>query len=408
MRSAWAACGPSSTSRSAFHRYGTFRNVNGEHWQRVGNAVFGGLRKRVAVRGHQREDAQNGRRIVELRARLNIDAALVEQEIGARNGRAPPAELAIKADRRGQMLHEQHGAAIDHARVPVVGAHPVGGIGRAPGFEADRQRRCLVLRLPVEGIVVAAVTEVKETSRRGQKIEGCLGVAARALEDAAALTRPFLGFLEVKEHREPDSEAVVAQAARTFLQVRLQMKDGVTELGVAGARDLVQLLGDGGPLTQHKPGKNHLVQLLVEGKLPGQKTAVERGKREFQVVGVEFAGFFHRARAGAGPQPDVPHTLNDGPHRLPRLLLGFFVGKGEEHVDVGIWEQIFAAVAAQGQQGHVQGGQFGKGPAPHFNQDAVDHGRSPPDGGCTVSGAFAGLANQRHLPRILLPKIFDL
>ncbi len=118
--------------------------------------------------------------------------------------------------------------------------------------------------MPVEGIVVAAVAEVEKTSRGGEKVEGRFGVAARALEDAAALARPLLGFLEVKEQGEPDGEVVVAQAAGTVLEVGLEVEDGVAELGVAGAGDLAELLRDGVPLAQHEAGEDGLVKLLVE------------------------------------------------------------------------------------------------------------------------------------------------
>src|ERR1039458_2440922 len=135
------------------------------------------------------------------------------------------------------MLHEQRGAAIDNAGVAIVGAHPVGGIGGAAGFKADGAGGGLVLRLPVEGVVVAAVAEVKEAAGGGEKIEGGFGVAASALEDAAALARPLLGGLEMEEDREPDGERVVAQAAGTVFQVGLEMEDGVAEFGGAGAGD---------------------------------------------------------------------------------------------------------------------------------------------------------------------------
>jgi hypothetical protein len=90
--------------------------------------------------------------------------------------------------------------------VAIVGAHPVGRIGGAARFQADGVGGGLVLRLPVERIVVAAVAEVEKTSRGGQKVEGRLGVAAGALEDAAALAGPLLGLLQVEEQGEPDGQ----------------------------------------------------------------------------------------------------------------------------------------------------------------------------------------------------------
>ena len=256
--------GPEQNLAQRVPQIGPLGDVDGQNRQRVGDAVFGGLRERVAVRGHQREDAQDGAGVVELRAGQNVDAALVEQEVGSGDGRAAAAELAIEADRSGQVLHQQRGAAIDDAGVAVIGPHPVGGIGGAAGFKADGVRGGLVLRLPVERVVVAAVAEVEKTSRGGEKVEGRLGVAAGALEDAAALAGPLLGLLQVEEQREPDGQVIVAQPAGTILEVGFEMKDGVAELGVAGAGDLAQLLRDGVPLAQHQAGKDDLVQLLVE------------------------------------------------------------------------------------------------------------------------------------------------
>ena len=116
-----------------------------------------------------------------------------------------------------------------------------------------------VLRLPVEGIVVAAVTEVKETAGGGQEVKGGLGVSARALEDASAVAGPLFGLFEVKEQCEPDGQAEVAQSAWTILEIRLQMEDGVAEFGVARAGDLAELLRNGIPLAQDQVGQHILM-----------------------------------------------------------------------------------------------------------------------------------------------------
>ena len=382
---------------------GALGDVDGEGGQSVGDAVFGGLRERVAMGGHEREDAQNGGGVAELRAGKDVDAALVEDEVGAGDGSAAAAELAVEADGRGQMLHQQRGAAIDDARVAVVGAHPVGRVGGAAGFKADGVGGGFVLRLPVERVVVAAVAEVKETSRGGEEVEGGFGVAAGALKDAAALAGPFLGFLEMEEQGEPDGEVVVAQAAGTVFQVGFEVKDGVAELGVTGAGDFAELLGDGVPLAEHEAGQDGLVKLLVERELAGEEAAIEGGEGEFEIVGIEAAGFFDGAGAGAGAQADVPHALNDGANGFAGLLFGFFVGEGEEDVDVGVGEEIFAAVAAEGEQGDVLCRLPGEGTTPHFNEDAVDYGGAAADGGSAVAGALTGLADKRHLAQILIP-----
>ena len=380
-----------------------FGNMNSQHRQRVGDAVFSSLRQSVAVRCHERKDPQNCRGVVELRSRLHVDAALVEQEISTGNGSSAPPELLVKADWSRQMLHQQRGAAIDDPCVPVIRAHPVAGVGGSARFKADGSRRRLVLRLPVERVVVAPVTEVQKTSGRGQKVEGRLGVAACALEDATPLPRPLFGFLQMEQHREPDGEVIVPQAAGTLLEIGLEVKDGVAVFCVAAAGNFAQLLRNVVPLTQHQAGKRDLVKLLIEGELAGQVSTVKRGQRELKVVAIEFAGFLDRPRAGAGAQTHVPHALDDGSDRFARLLLGLLVGEGKENVDVGIWEEIFAPVAAQSQQRDALRRQVNKRPAPHFNEDTVDYRRAPPDGRGTVASTLTGLADKRHLFEILLP-----
>jgi len=127
------------------------------------------------------------------------------------------------------------------------------------------------------------------------------------------------------------------------------VEDSVAEFGVAGAGDLAELLRDGAPLAQHQAGQHGLMKLLVEREVASEKAAVERGQREFEVVGVEAPGLLDRSGTGTGAQADVPHSLDDGAHGLLGVDLGLLVGKGEEDVDVGVGEEILAAVAAESQ-----------------------------------------------------------
>ena len=398
---------PEQDSAQRVPQIRAFRNVDGERGQGVGDAVFSGLRERVAVRGHESEDAQDGAGVIELRSGSDVEAALVEEEGGAGDGDAAAAELAVEADRRGHVFHEQGGAAIDDAGMTIVGAHPVGGIGGATRLQADGVGGGFVLGLPVEGVVVAAVAEVEKTSGGGEEVEGGLGIAARALKDTPAVAGPLLGFLEVEEHGEPDGEVVVAQATGAVLEVGLEVEDGVAEFGVADAGHLAELLGDGVPLAEDQAGQDGLVELLVEGEMAGEEAAVECGQGEFEIAGIEAARFLQGAGTGAGAQAYLPHSLNDRADLVLGVRLGFVVGKDEEHVDVGVGEEILAAVSAQGQEGDVRRRLAGKNATPHFNEGAVDHGGAAADGGSAVSGAFVGLADERHLPRILLPKIVN-
>src|SRR5579859_6639505 len=100
----------------------------------------------------------------------------------------------------------------------------------------------------------------------------------------------------MEQECEPHGEVVVAQAARTVLEVWLEVEDGVRVLLMAGTGNLAQLLGDGAPLAQNQTGQDGLVELLVERKLAGQKAAIERGECEFEIVRIKSSGFLERAR----------------------------------------------------------------------------------------------------------------
>src|SRR5450631_3562598 len=119
--------------------------MNGEYGQCVGDAILSGLRKCVAVSGHERKNAENGTGVVELRAWKDVNATLVEEEFSTCDRGAAPPELAIEADRSREMLHKERGPSIDDSGVPVVGPHPVGRICGAAGFKADGKSGSLVL-----------------------------------------------------------------------------------------------------------------------------------------------------------------------------------------------------------------------------------------------------------------------
>jgi hypothetical protein len=157
------------------------------------------------------------------------------------------------------MFHQQSGTPIHDACMAIIRPHPIRGIRSPARLQPNRKRRSLILRLPVESIVVAPVPEVQKTSRRRQKVECRLGIPARTLEHAPPLPRPLLGLFQVEQHRKPHRQVIVPQAARAILQIRFQMEDGIAELGVAGAGNLAQLLSDRSPLAQYQPRKSYLM-----------------------------------------------------------------------------------------------------------------------------------------------------
>src|ERR1700739_1803879 len=145
------------------------------------------------------------------------------------------------------------------------------------------------------------------------------------------------------------------------------------------------------------------MKLLVEREWTGKEAAFKGGQGEFEIVGIEFACFLHSPRAWAGPKADVPHPLDNPSYGSLGRLLGLLVAEGEQHVNVGVGEQILTAIATEGEQGDILRRLAGEGPPPHFNEDTVNHSRAAADRGRTVSGTLTGLADERHLPEILIP-----
>ncbi len=95
--------------------------------------------------------------------------------------------------------------------------------------------------------------------------------------------------------------------------------------------------------------------------------------------------------------------MNNATDRFSSLLFSFLIGERKKHVDVGEGEEIFAAVPAKGQQGNIGRRLAGEGASPHFDQNPVDYGGPAPNRSSPIARTFTGLADERHLPKILIP-----
>ena len=136
-------------------------------------------------------------------------------------------------------------AALNNARVAEIEPHPVGGvrfgIARAVGpfaaclfdLQTNAQASSVVLRLPVEGVVVALMPEVEEAADGEEEVDsvlelftvgrgsGVIGVGARC-----------------EKRFEPAADMDVAQAAGAVLDAGLEVKEGVAVLAVAFGGEL--------------------------------------------------------------------------------------------------------------------------------------------------------------------------
>src|SRR5579883_1352923 len=147
-------------------------------------------------------------------------------EIGIAEPRAPVAELREQGARvRFGILHRSRRGAKHGTRVPVVAAHPRGGVARVLVLG---QR---ILRVEREHVLVAArllVEEAADVRQRGERLA----------QLGRGLARPAVPQLV-----EPAQELIIAQPARPFLDVRLQMVEGVRVARVALPRQLRQVAG---------------------------------------------------------------------------------------------------------------------------------------------------------------------
>src|ERR1700761_7563868 len=139
------------------------RNVDIKYRESVCEAILRILRQPVAMRRHQGKDAKNTLRTRELCSFRNIDASVLNDKVGARNGNSfPPLRTVKRLSCRGESFRRQDCPAKDRPGVPVVRPHPISGGRGACGFEADNLRRRLILRMPIEAVVVAATAQMEK------------------------------------------------------------------------------------------------------------------------------------------------------------------------------------------------------------------------------------------------------
>lgn len=78
--------------------------------------------------------------------------------------------------------------------MPVVGPHPVGWVRRAFGFEADTLGRRLVLRMPIQAVVVAPAAQMEKAAGGAEKFECRRRVVVYGIKGIAKTGGPGLVF----------------------------------------------------------------------------------------------------------------------------------------------------------------------------------------------------------------------
>src|SRR5579862_1022856 len=152
-------------------------------------------------------------------------------EIGVGQARTPVPELREK--RAGLRLigfQLPDGCAIDAARMAVVFTHPLRCIAHLPLLG----RR--VLSFKREHVTIAARLAVQITAEARQETEGLLKL------------RGWIGYTQVSgfglsQLGQPAEQLIIPKTARSFLDVRLEMVEGIGVLAVALPRSEERRVG---------------------------------------------------------------------------------------------------------------------------------------------------------------------
>ena len=125
---------------------------------------------------------------------------------------------------------------------PVLrGQRPTGRVRRGRRALADAGRRGLILELVRQNVGVAILAAVEKAARVGEKVKRPEGRRAQGEWPLALGTHPGTGPVKLRNQRQPATHLIVAQAARSFLQVRLKVKDGAAVFLVPPPRHLEKI-----------------------------------------------------------------------------------------------------------------------------------------------------------------------
>ena len=150
-----------------------------------------------------------------------------------------------------------------------------------------------------------------------------------------------------RDQGEPAGYVIVAEPSWSFLQIRFEMKNGVTELAVPFARDVSQAFDQMFRFTHHQLGNDSVVQLLEQPLVAGQVAGVEQGDGEFGIARVEAVAFGQGARGRTEFEAKVPKFLRKGADRIFGGLFSPTIRKQKQYVYIGIGKHPAAAESSR-------------------------------------------------------------
>src|SRR5262249_20212693 len=134
-----------------------------------------------------------------------------------------------------------------------------------------------------------------------------------------------------------------------FLDVGLQMKNGVAIAGEALACEFVKLRLHEWPGLLFGDGQDLAVETLVECGIARKDTAVEQREGKLGVVLFNARALFDCAAGRADAKAKIPERARKLRDQRAKILLGLFAAKDEEKVKIGMGKEETPSIAAEGQ-----------------------------------------------------------
>ncbi len=197
-----------------------------------------------------------------------------------------------------------------------------------------------ILGVPVERVVIATVTDMKEDADGGEKGERFAegGIRRRC----------------TPQQGEPLDDVSVAQATGGVLEVGFQVKERVAEAGMAGAGELCGGGGQGFALAGGPFAMDAGLQGGVEGIVAGEEAKIQQRQAAFRIGGLEALAVAQRPAGRRSPQTEVPQCLGEAADGCGGFGGGRLL-RADEDVDVGEGKELLPTVAADSRQADPPG-----------------------------------------------------
>jgi hypothetical protein len=189
-------------------------------------------------------------------------------------------------------------AALYDSRMSEVNTHPVGCVrfrimrsvairtgSRLNAGKSNVLARSGILSLPVERVVIALVSEMKEAPDREEKVDSLLELFA--ISNGGGVS----GITGVQQRFQPTADVHIAQATGAVLDAGLQVKKRVAVLLVALSGELNDADGDIVTVGFEDLRVTDCREALVDVGVAGKEPVIQLGERKFDIISFEFLGF---------------------------------------------------------------------------------------------------------------------